>query len=114
MINKFKTIVVILGLINGVYMYIDGTHVLITGKYIGSETPGPWSHIFNLLNVDISKLGLLFILYSILWHVWIHSFITKKSWNNTFGILISILTLWYLPFGTIISLIILLYLIINI
>ena len=84
-------------------MFVDGVFVLMTGKYIGPEFPGPWAMIFNQLKVDVFKLGPLFILYGILWFVYIYGLQTNQGWTYIFGLLISLATLWYLPFGTLIS-----------
>jgi hypothetical protein len=76
------------------------------GKYIGPEKPGPWAALFNKLNVDVFKLGWLFILFGILWLTWLFALWANKDWAFAYGIMISILTLWYLPVGTIFSIII--------
>jgi len=92
-------------------MLIDGIYVMIKGKYIGPEKPGPWAELFYKLNIDVFKLGPLFIAFGLLWIVWLISLWTNQSWSYLFGIIISILTFWYLPVGTLFSFIILLVLI---
>jgi hypothetical protein len=42
-----KILITILGILNGGYMLIDGIYVMLNGKYIGPEKPGPWSYIFE-------------------------------------------------------------------
>lgn len=106
-----KIVISILGLLNGAYMLLDGIFVLIKGKYIGPEKPGPWANLFYKLNIDVFKLGPLFIVFGLLWLTWLYSLWTNQSWIHPFGIVLSILTFWYLPVGTIFSLIILLILI---
>ena len=106
-----KLLVTILGLLNGCYMLIDGIYVMIKGKYIGPENPGPWAELFYKLDVDVFRLGPLFMAFGLLWLVWLISLWTHQSWSHLFGIIISILTLWYLPAGTLFSIIILLVLI---
>ena len=106
-----KIIVTILGLLNGLYMLIDGIYVMIKGKYIGPEKPGPWAGLFSKLDVNVFKLGPLFIIFGLLWLIWLYGLWTHQSWMITFGIILSILTLWYLPVGTIISIVILLILV---
>ena len=102
-----KIWLVLLAFLNGSYMFIDGLHVYLKGKYIGPDKPGPWSELFYKLNIDVFKIGWIFILYGILWLIWIYSYVTQKDWSFNMGLGISILTLWYLPIGTIISLVIL-------
>ena len=107
-----KLLLTIIGLINASYMLIDGIFVMINGKYIGPEKPGPWSIFLEKLNIDVFKLGPMFIIFGILWFVFIYSLQTVQSWTYLFGIVLSIATLWYLPFGTLISIITILLLII--
>jgi hypothetical protein len=103
-----KLLVSILGLLNGGYMLVDGIFVMITGKYIGPDKPGPWANLFYRLDVDVTKLGPLFVAFGLLWIIWLWGLWTGQSWMFGFGIVISVLTLWYLPIGTIISIIVLL------
>jgi hypothetical protein len=106
-----KLLLLILGFLNGAYMLLDGIYVMIKGKYIGPPKPGPWANLFYKFDVNVFKLGPLFIVFGILWLIWLYGFWTNQSWANAFGIAVSILTLWYLPVGTIFSLVILLALI---
>ena len=108
-----KILITILGFLNGAYMLLDGIYVMMKGKYIGPPKPGPWSYLFEKLNVDIFKLGPLFIAFGLLWLIWLYSLWTNQGWTYVFGIVISILTLWYLPIGTIFSIIILLILVFS-
>lgn len=80
-------------------MLLDGIFVLINGKYIGPEKPGPWANLFYFINVF--KLGPLFIFFGILWLTFLFIFYKNLSKATIWGLVLSILTLWYLPFGTI-------------
>lgn len=102
-----KILLIILGFINGSYMLLDGIYVLMKGKYIGPEKPGPWANLFYKLNIDVFKLGPLFIVLGAAWLLWLLGFWTNQSWAYIAGIVISTLTLWYLPIGTVISVIVL-------
>ena len=106
-----KILITILGFLNGGYMLLDGILVMFKGKYIGPEKPGPWANLFYKLNVDVFKLGPVFIVFGLFWLVWLYGLWTNQNWVYTFGLVISILTLWYLPVGTFFSIIILLALI---
>jgi len=106
-----KILITILGFLNGGYMLLDGIFVMFKGKYIGPEKPGPWANLFYKLNVDVFKLGPVFIVFGLFWLVWLYGLWTNQNWVYTFGLVISILTLWYLPVGTFFSIIILLALI---
>ena len=106
-----KVVLLILGFLNGGYMLLDGLYVMIKGKYIGPEKPGPWAELFYKFDMNVFKLGPVFIAFGLLWLTWLYGFWTSQSWAYAFGIVISIMTLWYLPVGTIFSLIILIVLI---
>jgi hypothetical protein len=101
-----KIFITILGFLNGGYMLVDGIFVMIKGKYIGPQRPGPWTNLFYKLNIDVFKLGPLFVVLGALWLIWLYSLWTNQSWAYSLGLIISILTLWYLPIGTLLSIII--------
>ncbi len=107
-----KYIVIILSLITGGFMLIDGIHVLLKGKYIGPPEPGPWASLFSKLKVDVFKLGPMFIAFGLVWLVFLTGLWMQKSWSYPLGIMISILTLWYLPVGTLVSLVVLIMLLV--
>jgi len=94
-------------------MLTDGIYVLIKGKYIGTEPPGPWAILFGKLNIDVFKLGPLFVIYGISWLVFLITIVTKQPWAYLLGVILSVSTLWYLPVGAIVSFIILIILIAN-
>lgn len=100
-----KIFITTIGLLNGCYMLLDGLFVIFKGKYIGPEKPGPWANLFYKLDIDVFKLGPLFIVFGLLWLIWLYSLWTNQSWAFGFGLFICILTLWYLPIGTLFSLI---------
>lgn len=101
-----KILLTILALLNGGYMLLDGVYVILNGKYIGPEKPGPWSALFVRFNMDVFKLGPLFIVFGLSWMFWLYSFWSGQSYCYMLGLTISILTLWYLPVGTILSLVV--------
>ncbi len=105
--------IIILSLLNGIWMLIDGIHVIKKRKYIGPDKPGPWANLFYKLKIDVFKLGPLFITYGILWLIFIYLIITNQNITFYFGIILSLLTLWYIKVGTIISIIILILLYIS-
>jgi len=105
-----KILITIFGVVNGGYMLLDGLFVIFNGTYIGPEKPGPWANVFSMFNVDVFKLGPLFVFYGLTWLVWVVALWTQQSWAYSLGVILSILTLWYLPVGTLFSLIILIVL----
>jgi hypothetical protein len=101
-----KILLIVLAFINGGYMLIDGIYVMLNGKYIGPPKPGPWANLFYKLQMDVFKLGPLFIGYGLLWLVFIYGLWTSQGWAYILGLILSICTLWYLPIGTVISVIV--------
>jgi hypothetical protein len=101
-----KILVLLLAFLNGAYMLLDGIYVMLKGKYIGPERPGPWANLFEKWNMDVFKLGPLFIIFGIAWLIWLFAFWYQVPWAWGMGIALSILTLWYLPVGTFFSIII--------
>lgn len=105
-----RYIIIILSIVNGGFMLIDGIHVMLKGKYIGPPEPGPWANLFYKLKVDVFKLGPLFIAFGLVWLVFVSGLWMQKSWSYPLGIAVSIFTLWYLPVGTLLSVIVLIML----
>lgn len=108
-----KILITILGLLIGGYMLLDGIYVMLKGKYIGPEKPGPWAELFYKFNIAVFKLGWFFVLFGILWLAWLYGLWANQTWAYSFGLVVSISTLWYLPVGTIFSLIILAILVLG-
>jgi hypothetical protein len=100
-----KIIMIILAFANGIFMTMDGFHVMIKGKYIGPKKPGPWANLFYKLKIDVFKLGPLFIILGVNWLIFIYALWTNQDWTLIFGLIISVLTLWYIKIGTFISII---------
>ncbi|MGD0711735.1 MAG: hypothetical protein ABR968_11230, partial [Bacteroidales bacterium] len=74
--------------------------------------PGPWSKLFTSCGINAFNLGPLFIVFGICWLTFLTALWLNQSWAYTLGLIISVLTLWYLPFGTFISIIVFILLII--
>lgn len=102
-----KYIILGLSFINGLWMLVDGVYVLFNGKYIGPEKPGPWASLLSATGVDVFKLGPMFVGFGIVWLVFVFGLYSGSSWAYWWGIVVAVVTLWYLPFGTIISLVVL-------
>ena len=102
-----RYIVLVLSLVNGLWMLIDGIYVISTGKYIGPEKPGPWASLIGMTGVDVFKFGPVFVLFGVAWLAFVTAFWFDRPWAKMLGIVLSILTLWYLPFGTLISIVLL-------
>ena len=102
-----KYLLIGLALINGSWMLADGVYVMVNGKYIGPEKPGPWASLIGMTGLDVFKLGPVFVLFGAAWLLFAGSYLSEQSWARHFGVALSLFTLWYLPFGTLISIVIL-------
>lgn len=102
-----RSTILLLSLITGLYMLADGIYVLLNGKYIGPEKPGPWAELFYRMHIDVFRLGPLFIVFGLLWLIFVSGFGSKRRWAYPMGVIMAIATLWYLPLGTLLSLIVL-------
>ena len=103
----FTVIVITLSLLNGIWMSLDGVHVIKRGKYIGPEKPGPWSAIFLKIKINPFSLGPLFVIFGGLWLINVILIIAAADIWWIYSLCLSVLTLWYIPIGTISSLAIL-------
>jgi len=100
-----RTLLIVIAFLNGGFMLLDGIFVMLKGKYIGPEKPGPWASLFNKLSINVFKLGPLFVLYGLVWLLFLYGLLTTQAWAYKLGLAISVLTLWYLPVGTVLSII---------
>jgi hypothetical protein len=98
-----KILLIILSCINGGFMLLDGIYVMLKGKYIGPPKPGPWASLFYKLQIDVFKLGPLFVAYGLAWLLFLFAVVTQQAWAYTLGIGVAIATLWYLPVGTMVA-----------
>ena len=106
-----KYLVIVLASIQGLWMLIDGVYVQVKGKYIGPDDPGFWSEVIALTGLNIFKLGPMFVAFGIAWMVFVGAMLGQTNWARLLGLVLSVLTLWYLPVGTVISIIVLVTLI---
>jgi hypothetical protein len=106
-----KIFVTIAGFLMGGFMLLDGIYVMLNGKYIGPEKPGPWANLFYKLDIDVFRLGPLFVAFGVVWLIWLYTLWNHPAWAYVYGIILCILTLWYLPVGTLLSVLILISLI---
>jgi hypothetical protein len=57
----------VLAFVTGGFQVVDGIHVLVTGKYIGPTTPGPWRHVVQAVGLDPIDVGPGFIALGASW-----------------------------------------------
>jgi hypothetical protein len=100
-----RVILTILALLTGGYQVVDGIHVLATGFYMGSVTPGPWRHVVHATGIDPMDFGPGFVVLGVCWLVALAFLLSTGSRRAWWSLLVvAVLTLWYLPIGTLTSL----------
>jgi len=96
-----KSVLLFVALINGGWMLFDGAYVLRHGKYFGSDVPGPWRYVVQVLGLDPLKLGPLFLAFGAMWIL--AGLAMMMGFSRLPLIVISVATLWYIPIGAILS-----------
>jgi hypothetical protein len=95
----------VLALVTGGFQVVDGVHVLVTGKYVGPETPGPWRHVIQAVGVDPFDFGPGFIALGVCWLTATAALLLTSHAAVWWALVATAaLTLWYLPVGTVTAL----------
>ena len=103
-----KWIIVAVGSLLGVYMAFDGCRALTVGDYLtprqgpyGGQL-GPWAGLLRGAGLEprsnLVKTG--FVVYGICWLALALSFAAGKAWSWLPLVILSALSLWYVPVGT--------------
>jgi hypothetical protein len=91
----------VLAAITGGDQVIDGIHVLVTGRYLGPETPGPWSQVVTAVGLDPFDLGPGFVVLGTCWLAAAALLVLTSAPAAWWSLLVvAVMTLWYLPVGT--------------
>jgi hypothetical protein len=98
-----KVALALVGLVAGGWMIVDGVHVMLRGKYIGPEKPGPWSILFDRMADDPFKLSPMFDAFGVLWLVFLAATLAGQTWGRYGAAAVAVASLWYLPVGTVLS-----------
>jgi uncharacterized RDD family membrane protein YckC len=91
------------GLLAGGWMLIDGVHVMVQGKYIGPEKPGPWSAAFVAMGIDPFRMGPLFVALGLSWLICLILTLGRWRWGWYGALVVASGSLWYFPVGTVLS-----------
>jgi len=105
----YRRVVLLVSLITGAWMMIDGVYNLVTGRYIGG-TVGPWSRLVSSVGLHPQHLGLVFVIFGLAWGVALAGFRQGAGWGWWAEVAVSVATLWYLWIGTLLSVVCLLLL----
>jgi hypothetical protein len=93
--------IAVLALFTGGFQVVDGIHALVTGRYIGPETPGPWRHVVRVVGLEPLDMKVPFLVLGSAWLAVATALLVTSSTVAWWALLvIAVLTLWYLPVGT--------------
>lgn len=113
MLRRFA---VVLSILAGLFMMLDGAKALVTGSYIapGGQI-GPWAAVLHSAGISpfwpLVKAGFVVLGAAYLMSAAAYAFYKPRS--RMFIAAVAILTLWYVPVGTAISLVVLVSVAVN-
>lgn len=117
-----RWVAVVLSVVQGGYMAVDGVRALVVGSYI---TPGsgwhagelgPWARLVAAVGIRPESTGMkiAFVVLGGLWLVVAAGLAFDAGWAWGAGIAVAVGTLWYLVPGTVISVVVLVLLLTSI
>lgn len=110
-----RWVTVVLCVVQGGYMTVDGVRALVVGSYItpgsGSHAGelGPWARLVDAVGIPPESTGMkiAFVVLGALWLVVAAGLALDVGWAWAAGIVVAVGTLWYLVPGTVISVVVL-------
>jgi hypothetical protein len=109
MLRRF---IIVLSILSGVFMMLDGLAALATGSYIapGGQI-GPWVAVLRAVGISAFSSGVkvAFVVLGAAYVVSAVAFAFYRPYSRLYLGAIALLTLWYVPIGSFISLIVLVY-----
>ena len=110
-----RWVAVVLSVVQGGYMVVDGARALVVGSYI---TPGsgehagelgPWARLVAAVGIRPESTGMkvAFVVLGTLWLVVAVGLALGAGWARAAGIVVAVGTLWDLVPGTVISVVVL-------
>ena len=101
------------GIVIGGFMAFDGMRALTVGDYLTPrEGPhagrlGPWSGMVERAGLEPRSTAVKsgFLILGIAWLSAVAAYATGQAWGGWGLMVLSVLSLWYLPFGTLLALV---------
>ena len=117
-----RWVAVVLCVVQGGYMALDGARALVVGRYItpgsGSHAGelGPWARLVAAVGIPPESTGMkvAFVVLGVLWLVVAAGLALGAGWAWGAGIAVAVAALWYLVPGTVISVVVLVLLLTSI
>lgn len=110
---KWSTVV--LCLLQGGYMVLDGVRALVVGSYITPSSGqyagqlGPWARLVAMVGIPPESTGMKlgFAVLGVLWLLLGLGVAMNAGWAWHAGVLLAVGTLWYAVPGTVVSVVVL-------
>ena len=99
-----KYTLLVVGGVQGLFMVIDGLHVIRTGSYIGGQV-GPWAVIVRAVGLNVYSMGPFFLALGSLWLVGCVLLLVRPSKGLILLTGAASISLLYALFGTVLSVI---------
>lgn len=101
----------IIGIVLGGWMAFDGSRAFLKGDYVTPSEGqhagqlGPWAKVVRSAGLEPRSSGVktLFVVFGLTWLAFSGMHALGASWAWSGLVLLSILSLWYLPVGTILA-----------
>jgi hypothetical protein len=92
------------GGLQGLFMVIDGFHVIRTGSYIGGQV-GPWAVIVRAAGLNVYRMGPFFLALGSLWLLGCVLLLVRPRNGLILLTMTASISLLYALFGTVLSII---------
>lgn len=114
-------IAVVLCVLQGGFMAVDGTRALVTGAYLTPRTGehagqlGPWAALVRRAGIEPGSTGMKvgFVLLGAVWLAVAAGLALGAGWAWPAGLVVGVATLWYLVPGTVISVVVVVLLLVT-
>ena len=116
-----RWIIVVLAVLNGGWMVVDGSRALLNGDYLTPKSGpragqlGPWANIVSSVGIAprSSLMKWLFVGLGAVYLAAAVALMLGLPGAPTVLIIVAVLGLWYLPFGTLINILVILLVILS-
>ncbi len=107
----FRTAIIWIGGILGLWLTFDGARALVTGEYVTPKAGphagqlGPWAGIVRALGLEPKSTAVkcVHVMLGLAWLVSLAGFALRANWGRSALMVCSVASLWYLPVGTVIG-----------
>jgi hypothetical protein len=111
--HRLGWVVLVLALVEGGWLAVDGAHALIVGDYVTPDSGahagelGPWSQVVATVGIEprSTLMKTIHLGLGLAWCTMMIGFACQRRWAWRGMLTCALLALWYVPFGTLLSLV---------